>query len=165
MNNDKVEIINVPNTLRAKVGGKLGALDAAAIAKAEAALADLSGQFENWLQDEVTKLENVQTKIKTEGWNATNGEMMFFSAHDLKGLGTTYGYPLITRLAGSLCKMTDDAAKREQAPRLLIDAHLDAIRACVRDQIKEDTHPVGKVLAETLEARVKEHLEKIGMMT
>ena len=86
---DKVEIINVPNTLRAKVGGKLGALDANAIAKAEAALADLSSQFEAWLMDEIKKLEDVQARIKSEGLNKENSEALFYRAHALKGLGTT----------------------------------------------------------------------------
>ncbi|MGZ3304249.1 MAG: Hpt domain-containing protein, partial [Asticcacaulis sp.] len=94
--NEKVEIINVPNTLRAKVGGRLGALDAQAVAKAEAALAGLADQFEDWLLDEIKKLEAVQAQIKAEGLNPENSEQLFFRAHDLKGLGTTYGYPLIT---------------------------------------------------------------------
>ncbi len=158
---EKAQIIQVPNTLRAKVGGRLGALDQEAIAKAEAALADLSSQFGEWLQDEVKKLEDVQILIKAEGLNLVNSEQLFYRAHDLKGLGTTYGYPLITRIAGSLCKMLDDEDKRMAAPRLLVDAHLDAIRAVVRDQIKEEGHPMGKILAETLEARVKEHLDKL----
>ena len=158
---EKAQIIQVPNTLRAKVGGRLGALDQDAIAKAEAALADLSSQFGEWLQDEVKKLEDVQVLIKAEGLNLVNSEQLFYRAHDLKGLGTTYGYPLITRIAGSLCKMLDDEDKRMAAPRLLVDAHLDAIRAVVRDQIKEEGHPMGKILSETLEARVKEHLEKL----
>ena len=158
---EKAQIIQVPNTLRAKVGGRLGALDQEAIAKAEAALADLSSQFGEWLQDEVKKLEDVQVLIKAEGLNLVNSEQLFYRAHDLKGLGTTYGYPLITRIAGSLCKMLDDEDKRMAAPRLLVDAHLDAIRAVVRDQIKEEGHPMGKILAETLEARVKEHLDKL----
>ena len=57
---EKAQIIQVPNTLRAKVGGRLGALDAQAVAKAEAALADLSNHFEDWLMDEIRKLEEVQ---------------------------------------------------------------------------------------------------------
>lgn len=158
---EKAQIIQVPNTLRAKVGGRLGALDQEAIAKAEAALADLSSQFDDWLMDEVKKLEDVQARIKAEGYNEINGEQLFYRAHDLKGLGTTYGYPLITRIAGSLCKMMDDAEKRAVAPRLLMDAHLDAIRAVVRDQIKAENHPMGRILAEELEARVKEHLDKV----
>ena len=157
---EKAQIIQVPNTLRAKVGGRLGALDAESIAKAEAALADLSSQFGDWLMDEVKKLEDVQAVIKTEGLNRDTAEQLFYRAHDLKGLGTTYGYPLITRICGSLCKMMDDEEKRGEAPRLLVDAHLDAVRAVVRDRIKDENHPMGRVLAEALEARVKEHLEK-----
>ena len=54
--------------------------------------------------------------------------------------------------------MMDDPAKRMAAPMVLIDAHIDAIKAVVRDEIKTDDHPTGKMLAETLEARVTEHL-------
>ena len=160
---EKAQVIQVPNTLRAKVGGRLGAIDKDAIAKAEAALADLSSQFGDWLLEEIKKLEDVQALIKSEGLNPENSDQLFYRAHDLKGLGTTYGFPLISRIAGSLCKMLDEPEKRAQAPRMLVDAHLDAIRAIVRDQIKDEGHPVGKILSETLEARVKEHLGKIGM--
>ena len=160
---EKAQVIQVPNTLRAKVGGRMGAIDKDAIGKAEAALADLSSQFGDWLLEEIKKLEDVQALIKSEGLNPENSDQLFYRAHDLKGLGTTYGFPLISRIAGSLCKMLDEPEKRAQAPRMLVDAHLDAIRAIVRDQIKDEGHPVGKILSETLEARVKEHLGKIGM--
>jgi hypothetical protein len=43
------------------------------------------------------------------------------------------------------------------APLVLIDAHIDAIRAVVRDEIQTDDHPTGRILAETLEARVAAH--------
>jgi len=162
---EKAQIIQVPNTLRAKVGGRLGALDQEAIAKAEAALADLSTQFEDWLMDEIKKLEDVQAQIKEEGLNPENADQLFYRAHDLKGLGTTYGFPLITRISGSLCKMLDEEEKRKVAPWKLVEAHMDAIRAVVRGQIKAENHPTGKVLSETLEARVKEHLEKHGLMS
>jgi chemotaxis protein histidine kinase CheA len=162
---EKAQIIQVPNTLRAKVGGRLGAIDAQAIAKAEAALADLSSHFEDWLMDEIRKLEDVQARIKEEGLNPVNADQLFFRAHDLKGLGTTYGFPLITRIAGSLCKMLDEEEKRAIAPWKLVEAHLDAIRAVVRGQIKAVDHPTGVMLSETLEARVKEHLEAAGLYT
>ena len=84
-------------------------------------------------------------------------EALYFRAHDLKGLGTTYEYPLVTRIAGSLCRLLDDADTRMNAPVVVLDAHIDAIRAVVRDQIKTDDHPTGRVLAETLEAKVAEH--------
>ncbi len=154
------QMIQVPNTLRLKVagGGRLGALDPAAIAKAEAALKSLSGNFDQWLQDEIVKLEAARQAIRTDGMTTETMESLYLRAHDLKGLGTTYGYPLITRIAASLCVLTDDVEKRTRAPMPLIDAHIDAIRAAVRDEIKTDEHPVGRALADELEARVAEAL-------
>lgn len=152
------QVIQPPNTLRLKVGGGLGAIDASAIAKAEQALAAMAGQFSQWLQDELDKLEAARGAVRAEGLNAQTGEQLYFRAHDLKGLGGTYQYPLVTRIAGSLCKLLDDADKRLQAPMVLVDAHIDAIKAVVRDQIQTDEHPVGRALVEALEARTTEHL-------
>ena len=155
---NSAQVIRPPNTLRMKVGGGFGGIDAQAIERAEAALAAMSAQFGQWLQDEITKLEKAQSDLQTQGYTAATTEALYFRAHDLKGLGATYQYPLVTRLAGSLCKMLDDPAKRLDAPLVVLDAHIDAIRAVVRDKIQTDDHPVGKALAETLEARVSEHL-------
>jgi hypothetical protein len=145
--------------LRLKVGGGFG-IDPGAIAKAEEALKAMSSQFGQWLQDEIDKLDKAQADIRAKGWTPETAEALYFRAHDLKGLGSTYAYPLVTRLAGSLCKMLDDADKRMVAPMLILDAHIDAIRAVVRDQIQTEDHPTGRVLAQALEARVAEYLSK-----
>lgn len=155
---NSAQVIRPPNTLRLKVGGAFGGIDAGAIAKAEEALKAMSSQFGQWLQDEIVKLDKAQTDIRAQGYNAQTAEALYFRAHDLKGLGATYQYPLVTRLAGSLCRMMDDPAKRMAAPLPLIDAHIDAIKAVVRDQIQTDEHPVGRALAESLEAGVADHL-------
>ena len=151
------QVIRPPNPLRAKVGG-FGGIDADAIAKAEAALKAMSAQFGQWLNDEIVKLDQAQADIRAKGYTPETAEGLYFRAHDLKGLGATYQYPLVTRLAGSLCRLMDDGEKRMQAPLAILDAHIDAIRAVVRDEIQTDEHPVGRDLAETLEARVAEHL-------
>jgi hypothetical protein len=151
------EVIQVPNMLKLKVGGR-GGIDMAAIAKAEAALKSLSGNFAQWLNDEIVKLEAARQEVRAQGLTPATVETLYLRAHDLKGLGATYEFPLITRLAGSLCKLIDDPATRLSAPMFLVDAHIDAIKACVRDDIKVDTHPVGKVLAAELEGRVTEYL-------
>jgi hypothetical protein len=151
------EVIQVPNMLKLKVGGR-GGIDMAAIAKAEAALKSLSGNFAQWLNDEIVKLEGARQEVRAQGLTAETVETLYLRAHDLKGLGSTYEFPLITRLAASLCRLIDDPETRLTAPMFLVDAHIDAIKACVRDDIKIDTHPVGKVLAAELEGRVAEYL-------
>lgn len=152
------QVIQVPNTLKLKVGGRFGGIDPSAIAKAEAALKSLSSNFAAWLQDELTKLDSARTRIRTDGWNTETAENLYLRAHDLKGLGSTYDFPIITRMAGSLCKLIDDPSTRLSAPMLLLDAHINAIKAAVRDNIRDDANPMGKVLAEELEAQVKEFL-------
>ena len=152
------QVIRPPNPLRAKVGGGFGGIDASAIARAEEALKAMSAQFGQWLNDEVVKLDKAQADIRSQGYTPETAEALYFRAHDLKGLGTTYEYPLVTRIAASLCRMLDDADKRMQAPLAVVDAHIDAIKAVVRDKIQTDDHPVGRDLVETLEARTAEHL-------
>jgi hypothetical protein len=149
-------MIQVPNTLKLKIGGRLGGIYPAAIAKAEAALKSLSGNFAEWLQDEVTKLEASRQRVRAEGLNPETGENLYLRAHDLKGLGATYEYPIVTRIAGSLCKMIDDPSKRMEAPMFLVDAHIDAIKAAVKGGIQTDTHPVGHALVTELEQRAKD---------
>ena len=142
------EFIQPPNTLRLKVGGAgFGGIHAAAIARGEAALKDPSRQFGDAARGEV----------RTKGATGGTHKELYMRAHDLKGLGATYEFPIVTRIAASLCKLTDDHA-RMQAPLFLIDAHIDAIKAMVRDNIREDTHPVGRVLVTELGSRTAEHL-------
>jgi len=152
--NSTVQVIQAPNTLRLKVGGRLGGIDPAAIAKAEAALKSLSGNFAEWLNDELVKLDAARQRIRSEGLTVETAEALYLRAHDLKGLGATYEFPLVTRIAGSLCKLIDDPESRLEAPMFLVDAHIDGIKASVRGNIRSEDHPVGRKLVEELEGRV-----------
>ena len=143
-----------PPSLRLKVGGRFGAIDPSAIAKAEAALKSLSGNFAQWLSEEVIKLDAARQLVRDNGVTAETMETLYLRAHDLKGLGTTYEFPLITRIGASLCRLIDDKDKRLTVSLPLVDAHIDAIKAAVRDSIKTDDHPVGRILIEELERKV-----------
>jgi len=150
-------MIQPSSALRMRVGGRLGAIDPAAIAKAEAALASLSANFGSWLQDEIDKLDAARQVVRVEGPTSAAMETLYTRAHDLKGLGATYGFPLITRIGGLLCRLIEDRAKRASVPMGLVDAHIDAIKAAVRDNIKGEDNPVGRMLVQELERQVREH--------
>ena len=150
---EPAETLNAP---RMKVGG-FGGIDAAAIARAEAALKAMSAQFGQWMQDELDKLDAARAAVAAQGYDAQTAEGLYFRAHDLKGLGSTYQFPLVTRIAGSMCKLLDDPAGRMQAPLALVDAHIDAIKAVVRDNIQTEDDANGVALAATLEAGVASH--------
>jgi len=133
---------------------KFGGLDASAIARAEAALKSLSSNFGEWMNDELAKLEAARDRIRAEGFTAETAENLYFRAHDLKGLGSTYEFPLVTRIAGSLCRILHDPATRLGAPLGLVESHIEAIGNAVRAQIRTDADPAGRAMAESLEAQV-----------
>ncbi len=124
------------------------------VARAEAALKALAGQFARWLQDEIDKLDEARARVGLEGLGGDAGEVLYTHAHDLKGLGGTYEFPIVTRMAASLCALLEEPALRAGTPLPLIDAHLDAIKAMVRDGIRDDLDPVGASVATALETQV-----------
>ncbi len=125
------------------------------LARAEAALKALAGQFARWLRDEIDKLEAARARVATEGLSGDAGEALYITAHDLKGLGGTYEFPIVSRIAASLCALLEDADKRPARPLDLIDAHIEAIKAMVRDDIREDLHPLGGATVIALENRAR----------
>jgi chemotaxis protein histidine kinase CheA len=129
----------------------LSALDPAAVARAEAALKSLEGNFNQWLNDEIAKLEAARAQITEAGQTAETMEGLYLRAHDLKGLGGTYGYPAITRIASLLCAKIADKRQRLETSLSCIDAHIEAIKTVVRDGIKSEEHPEGLRLISDLE--------------
>lgn len=148
-----IEIITPPNVLKAKLGGPLSLTSNEAIERAEKALQNLACEFDDWLNDEITRVEQAWS----DGKNLSNREeqltAVYGASHDLKGLATTYGYPLITRYANSLCRLLATDTSRKVAPGSLIEAHVYACRTAMRQSIKAPDHPVGVALAVELETQ------------
>ena len=117
MTRDKlVEMITPPNTLRTKVGSERPALDQGAVARAEAALASLSDQFNDWIAEELDKLVAAWDAFEADSGTPEARDELHRRAHDLKGLAPTYGYPLVGRICGSLCKLTGDETLDVEPP-------------------------------------------------
>jgi hypothetical protein len=154
-----IEIITPPNTLKAKLGGLLNINSAEAIARAERALENLSHEFNDWLDEEIGRVEAAWDSAKDLSDRENQLTGVYGASHDLKGLATTYGYPLITRYANSLCKLLGTAEARSKAPAQLIDAHVKACRTAMRQNIKAPDHPVGLALAQELEAQIDAYVE------
>lgn len=131
---------------------KVPAFDAQAIARAEAALQALSNEFGTWMEEEVVKLEAAYAQTKSEKFAAVSLDALHTRAHDVKGLGATYEFPLITRLAGALCRLLETPERRGLAVQ---NAHLiGAAVGAIRDNIRNDQHAIGRILAAELDASV-----------
>ncbi len=150
-----IEIFMPPNMLKAKVGGTFVGLDVAAIKRAEQALETLSTEFSVWIDADVARLAECRDAFASKKDADARGDL-YRASHDLKGQALTFEYPLVARVASSLCKLLD-APDQNMA---LIDAHVDAIRVIVRDKMKEAGDKIALILAKELEARVDEFLTR-----
>ena len=129
-----------------------------AVARAEKTLEAMSGSFEQWLDADIAKLHAARLGASAAGWTNAAIDALWRAAHDLKGMGGTYGYPIVTQIAASLCRLTEtDAGKAAaRANPTLVDAHVDGLRAAVRDRIATDAHPIGGALVRMLEMQVRQ---------
>lgn len=146
-----IEIFTPPNILKAKMGGTGAGLDSAALQRAEAAMAGLKSEFAQWMEADVETLVQSRDSYakKTDG---ETKDRLFRASHDLKGQALTFEHPVVARMAASLCKLLDGTP---DTPLLLIDAHVNAIRILVRQNVRDVADPTTNALAAELEAQVR----------
>ncbi len=137
-----VEVIIAPGSLRdkVKVTGS-GPIDTAPIQRAERALEQLSVAFDSWLTEEVEALTRARDVVRAKGLSEDTRKELHRAAHDLKGQGETYGYPLITIVCSTLCKLLESAIEPDLIPLDIINHHVDAVRNMEKMKIKSDDHP------------------------
>ena len=152
-----IEIFMPPNLLKAKVGGS-GGLDISAIKRAEKAVEELRQEFADWIVEDVNRLAAARDAYDANRTVDTLGTL-YRASHDLKGQGTTFDFPLVARVAASLCKMSDVEDAGEKLPMSLIDAHVNAIKVIVRDKIKDPENQMARALAAELEHQVADYLK------
>ncbi len=151
------EVIVPPNKLEKAV--TLNALEQDdPIARAEAALAELSTEFEGWMRSECDRLDAARQDVRRRGLAGRAREELFRAAHDIKGQGATFGYPLASEAADSLCRLIEHSPDAERIPRSLIDQHVDAVRAIIREDARELDHALATALVQRLREVTDEFL-------
>lgn len=116
------------------------------LARAEAALAQLSDEFGDWMIAECDRLDAARRTVRECGFTDGSFEELFHAAHDVKGDAATFGFPLAAGAAESLCRILEHSPDRDRIPIALVDQHVDAIRAIVREYARPDIADVATAL-------------------
>ena len=147
------EVITPENKLR-KAVSTMPALpgEEDPVARAEKALAELSGEFGAWMESECERLDKARRDIAAQGFTRLNKDALFHAAHDIKGEAATFGYPAVAAAADSLCRLIELSPDNTRIPIKLVDQHVDAVRAIYREYSRSDA----KDLAHLLTARLRE---------
>lgn len=155
-------VIVPANTLKGVVRrtAEPGEIDMGVVERAEAALASLKGEFSGWMNTECERLEQARTSLHQNGQNAATLELLFRTAHDIKGDAATLGYPLAGTIAGSLGRLVYHWPKGSKLPMQLVDRSVEAIRAVVRENVRHPQDPSGSEVAEKLAVLVEQFLAR-----
>jgi len=124
MADNKPQIIVPPNLLRAKVGNKPGPDLDQMVASAQAAINEMKNDFEVWIRDDLKALQEAVAAMRQDADPALL-EVIKTHAHEIKGQGSTYGYPLLTVVGDLLYRFVDSDAKVAAQNLTLIGAHVD----------------------------------------
>ena len=132
------------------------------VARAEKALADLSGEFKQWMKIEADRLTTAHAAILKDGFTAAARDELFRAAHDIKGDAATFGFPSAGAAAESLCRVIEHAPDLAKVPSELIAHHINAIQAIVLERTKLDTISMASELSRRLRGVADEYLAHVN---
>ena len=139
------QIITPVNKLE-KAVAKVALPDDDPLARAKAALEQLSGEFGDWMTSECDRLDAARDAIGDQGFNTRTLDELFHAAHDVKGDAAMFGFPLAAAAAESLCRILEHSPDSGRIPFDLVDQHVDAVRAIVREYARPDIAEIATAL-------------------
>jgi chemotaxis protein histidine kinase CheA len=128
------------------------------VVQAEDALAQISNEFETWMFAECDRLDAARSKVKQDGLSKQTKQELFLAAHDLKGDSGTFGYAEVVPAADSLCRLLEHTPDLAKIPMSIIDQHVDAVRAIVREHGRSDVSAIAAALTGKLRTVTDEFL-------
>jgi len=151
-NDPDVEVIYPPDTLRKKTEGGPTTVDSAALERAERAIASLADQYLPQVEQDLERLRTALAALKDNpaDW-LSHSAAVFQVAHDIKGQGGSFNYPLMTIIGNSLCRFIERAASGSPAVIQVIGLHADALTLVIAQRMTGDGGAAGARLLRGLE--------------
>jgi hypothetical protein len=156
-----VRFYRFKNRLREKtagLGGGGASISPEALKAAEEALGKMSEDYPDWVSGLIAKLHEQHGRcVDTPENRRECFEAINHMAHDMKGQGGTFGYPLITAFADSLYGFTSGTSDYSDNQVELIKSHVDAMRAVIRGRVSGDGGEIGKKLTDGLNQAIEKY--------
>ena len=158
----EIYLFRLPNRLRELAGGlgftESGELPVKFLEEADNLLDRKALDFHDWALEYLAKMSGLCTDAKQEG---TTERLSSFKeinllAHELRGQGGTFGYPLITHTGKSLYHFTSPPCPVDDDALEIIKAHIDTMRVVFRDKITGDGEETGRALKTSLDQAIRQ---------
>jgi CheY-like chemotaxis protein len=141
----------LPNVLRRKVGvaadSEVATIDPNLIAAVESQIREMEEEYVEIVRSSIERLvQSYRQAVKAPDQATQHYQEINKVAHELRGQGGIFGYPLISRFAFSLYASTKGTPKATEKHLDLVKAHIDGIRVVMRDKVRGDGGPLGREL-------------------
>lgn len=145
-----------PNALRGQID-----FDPLVIQAAEERIQELVGDYATWVRNYLESMDESYNALRKDAADPKHHILNINQiAHELRGQGGIFDYPLITAFGKSLYEATMDTKARITENRLkLVEAHIDAIRLVFTKKIRGKGGEVGGALLQDIETAVKKYSE------
>lgn len=123
--------------------------------RAEAAVARLTETYIDWAQNDVLAMRSALEAARADpGQISDHLTRLHGVAHNVKGQGGSFGFPLITRIGQSLCRLIRGRTQVSTIEIAIASAHVDAIALLLDKRVTGDGGETGQALAARLESLV-----------
>jgi chemotaxis protein histidine kinase CheA len=126
----------------------------ARIAAAESNLAALAADYPALAAETLAELRAAWAEIGADPAAPGPHARLFRAAHTLKGEGTSFGYPLASAVAASLCLVLERGHARDPLGRPAVEAHVAALGAILDARLAGGGGELGARLMLALRDRV-----------
>lgn len=133
-------------------------IDPVVLERAERAVAAMADSYLEWAARDVGRLQNAMAEARAAPGDPSPLQRLREIAHEVRGQGGSFGFPLISRIATSMYRLLRESTEFPPAALAAIDAHIEALRAVLAQRARGDGGPTGQQLALGLEAMVERML-------
>lgn len=156
MSGDKPEIIQPPNHVKDKVSVSSSGIDLDTLEKAEQLIAGMQDSYLEWVEEDLRKLQALEADLDSAA--RPRGAVLkdiFSIAHDVKGQGGSFDYPLMTLIGNHLCRYIERLEGEATDKNIeVVKVHISALRLVIAQRMSGDGGKMGDNLIRGLEAAI-----------
>lgn len=150
------EIHHPKTTLKNKVGTSGGISLKEMEQRMAKKMAGLTEEFLAGIPVVIKTIETSLTKLEKGDGGEPEQTLLFRQGHDLKGMGGSFGYPIMGTIGEGICELTSKDIESSSLSLPLIRIHLDLLTYVAAKRIKDDADPnAAPILAALANARLK----------
>jgi hypothetical protein len=125
------------------------------LARAEEATTALRANYTTWARADVDATQALLDAAKGDlAGRREHLDRLYAAMHNMKGQGSSFGYPLVTRFSQSLCRLLAPGREIDDPGIKVAQAHLDALKLVLDQRIAGKGGEIGEKLAARLEGLV-----------